>query len=60
MGHAPGSEYPYGTVILPDGKTPAWGAIIRYFSQGNWNPTLQGMTDACGNIQAVGEPYWRE
>jgi hypothetical protein len=41
-----------GAVVLPDGKTPAWGAMVRYFMWGNWTPTLQGMTDARGQIMA--------
>jgi hypothetical protein len=41
-------------VLLPDGKTPASGAVVLYFPPHAYQPALAGMTEADGAIRARG------
>jgi hypothetical protein len=41
-------------VLLPDGKTPAYGARVAHCVPGRWAPVAEGGTDALGRAQVQG------
>ncbi|MFO0850959.1 MAG: hypothetical protein U0871_20760 [Gemmataceae bacterium] len=54
---ATGADGLAGTVLLPDGKTPALGARLWYFEPGRPQPMLGGLTDALGRVRGKGLWY---
>ena len=45
------------TILLPDGKTPAWGAIAAVVVPQTWQPVQMARTDATGQLNAVEHWY---
>ena len=43
-----------GEVFLPDGKTPAWGAQVLFFSPEQQQPSYAGIADPQGRIRTRG------
>jgi hypothetical protein len=54
---ATGGESLAGRVMLADGTTPARGAMLLYFTKGEWQPRLGGATDVQGRIHGRGLWY---
>lgn len=48
---------PRGTVMMSDGRTPAFGAHVYAFFPPIWPPTGHGVTDAKGRFQVEGIEY---
>ncbi len=44
---------PATTVLLADGVTPAWGAMVALFSPQIWQPTRWARADALGHLSPV-------
>ncbi|HET6252092.1 MAG TPA: carboxypeptidase-like regulatory domain-containing protein [Tepidisphaeraceae bacterium] len=47
-----------GKVLLSDGKTPAYGAVVNYIQPHEYQPSYTGQTDVHGTIHSPG--VWRQ
>ena len=56
QGQGLGVEALRGTITMPDGKTPAWGAMVFFVNADDDQAGAAGIADPAGNIQA--HPRW--
>ncbi|RYG63020.1 hypothetical protein EON80_22015, partial [bacterium] len=54
--NAPGETVPAARVLLPNGKTPAWGAIAKVYTPETWRAFAVGRANSLGNLS----PIWGE